>query len=76
MNLGITGVTEPPPSKTYDLRDRLAFALLGAGFIASWTYAFLHPSDAVYIACVGGTGAWGCAYHALNVHDDKTPDRN
>ena len=43
MNLEVVGVTETA-SKTYDLRDRLAFALLGAGFIASWTYAFIHPS--------------------------------
>ena len=40
MNLEVTGVTEPP--NRYDIRDKMALALLGAGFIASWTYAFLQ----------------------------------
>ncbi len=72
MNLEVTAVTDQ--SNRYDIRDKMALALLGAGFIASWTYAFLHPSEGVFIACVGATGAWSCGYHAICVHDDKRPD--
>lgn len=60
--------------KQRDLSDQMAMALVGAGFIASWTYAFMHPSDMVYGICVGATGAFVAAYHMICVHDDKHPD--
>lgn len=71
MNLEVTGVTGPTP---YDIRDRIVLALLGAGFIASWVYTFLHPSVAVFVACIGGTGAWSCGFHWICVRDQKIPD--
>lgn len=58
----------------YDIRDRIVLALLGAGFIACWTYTFMHPSAAVFATAVGGTGAWSCAFHWICVKDDKAPD--
>jgi hypothetical protein len=59
----------------YDIRDRIVLALLGAGFIACWTYVFLHPSEGAFVAAIGGTGTWSCAFHWICVRDDKVPDR-
>ena len=69
MNLEVTAVSGP-----YDIRDRIVLALLGAGFIASWTYAFIHPSEAVFCAAIGGTGAWSCGFHCICLRDAKIPD--
>ena len=73
MNLAVQAVTEPGPA-TYDVRDKMALALLGCAFVASWTYVFLHPSEGAFAACIGGTGAWSCGYHIICVRDDKVPD--
>jgi len=74
VNLEVTGVTEPAPANRYDIRDRIVLALLGTGFVASWTYVFMHPTDTAFGLAVGGTGAWSCGFHWLCQRDDKTPD--
>ncbi len=71
MNLEVTAVTGP---REYDIRDRIVLALLGCGFIASWTYVFMHPSDTAFATAIGGTGAWSCGFHWLCIRDQKIPD--
>ncbi len=75
MSLSIDGGARAAP-QPYDVRDRIVLALLGAGFIASWTYVFLHPSDAAFATAIGGTGAWTCGFHWICIRDSKTPDAN
>lgn len=74
MNLEVTGESPAPPSRP-DASDRLVLILVACGFIASWTYLFLHPSDTAFGICVGGVGTFVAAFHAIRVHDDKQPDR-
>lgn len=71
MNLEVAKVSGPIER---DFRDVAVLTLISGGFLASWIYVFLHPSDAAFGVCVGGTGAWGCIFHGLTVHDDKVPD--
>jgi hypothetical protein len=74
MNLEVTGVSEPPISRP-DLSDRLVLVLVAGGFVASWTYVFMHPSPEAFGICVAGVGTFVAAFHAIRVHDDKQPDR-
>jgi len=75
VNLEVTDVKDlaPTPAK-YDLSDWLILGLISGGFIASWTYVFLHPSEGAFGICVGGVGTFGAIFHGLRLHDDKTPD--
>jgi hypothetical protein len=72
MNLEVTAVTEPPKR---DASDWAVLALVAGGFVASWAYVFMHPSDTAYGICVGGVGTFGGLFHFLTMHDDKIPDR-
>jgi hypothetical protein len=67
-------VNAAEPAHPADFRDVAVLVLISAGFLASWFYVFMHPSDMAYATCVGGTGAWGCIFHWLTVRDQKIPD--
>lgn len=71
MNLAVARVSGP---NERDFRDVAVLTLISAGFLGSWIYVFMHPSDVAFGVCVGGTGAWGCIFHWLTVRDDKVPD--
>jgi len=76
MNLEVTAVTDAGGTTNRpDARDWICLGLVGGGFIASWGYVFLHPSDTAFGICVGGVGTFGAIFHALTIHDDKQPDR-
>jgi len=57
-----------------DNRDWVTLTLIACGFIASWVYAFIHPSNEVYAICVGGVGTFGAIFHWICVRDDKEKD--
>lgn len=64
----------PSAPPEYDLRDWITLALIGAGFVASWVYVFVHPSEGAFLTCTAAVGTFGAIFHGLSVHDDKTPD--
>lgn len=57
-----------------DARDWVAMIVVGGGFVASWVYVFMHPSEAAFTVTVGAVGTFGAIFHWLCVHDDKIPD--
>lgn len=59
----------------WELDDWLTMALISGGFVASWTYVFMHPSDTVFGICVGSVGTFGAIFHGLRVRDDKETDK-
>jgi hypothetical protein len=74
VNLEVAAVSEPGRPPERDFTDVAVLTLISAGFLASWMYVFMHPGDTAYVACVGGTGAWGCVFHWLTIRDQKVPD--
>jgi hypothetical protein len=68
MNIAIA------PPKLFDIRDWIVMVLLASGFVASWGYVFVHPSDAAFGICMGGQGTFVAAFHWMTVRDDKSPD--
>jgi len=57
-----------------DARDWVVMGLMGSGFIASWVWVFLHPSEGSYMVCLGATGTFGAIFHWLTVYDAKQED--
>lgn len=74
MNLEVTDVTRAPPARNA-VQDWAVLVLIGAGFVASWVYVFMHPSPGAFMTCIGGTGTWSIAFHWIVMRDDKEPDR-
>ena len=74
MNLEVTAVSEQAPAKS-DVKDWIVMTLLGAGFVASWTYVFAHPGTEAFGICMGGQGTFIAAFHWISMKDDKSPDR-
>lgn len=55
-------------------RDWFVVLLMGAIWIASTAFIFLHPDTANFGIWAGITGTMASAYHWMVIRDQKVPD--